>query len=162
MGITANERGAIRRFTPAQSETADDLIDPVGEASRESFPASDSPAWAMGGDTESAVIEVSDNQAENRFEAHACGKTAFLLYRRMPGSLVLMHTQVPTELEGHGIGSKLVRAGIDSAHEHGLKVAPACGFVIDYIRRHQEYVNFVHPDYRARVTEVACPLQLPG
>jgi predicted GNAT family acetyltransferase len=155
MGINANESEAERRSLPAQSEAADDLIDLVGEASRESFPASDSPAWAMGREAESAIIQVSDNTAENRFEAHAGGNTAFLVYRRMPGRLVLVHTAVPTEFEGHGIGSKLVRAGIEFAREQGLTVVPVCRFVIDYIRRHQEYVDLVHPDYRDRVTQGA-------
>jgi len=156
MRINANEPETERRRPPAQSQAADDdLIDPVGEASRESFPASDSPAWAMGREAESAIIEVSDNQAGNRFEAHVGGKTAFLVYRRMPGRLVLVHTEVPTGFEGHGIGSKLVRAGIEFARGQGLMVAPVCPFVIDYIRRHQEYVDLVHPDYRARVTHGA-------
>jgi predicted GNAT family acetyltransferase len=155
MGINANESEAERRSLPAQSEAADDLIDLVGEASRESFPASDSPAWAMGREAESAIIQVSDNTAENRFEAHVGGNTAFLVYRRMPGRLVLVHTAVPTEFEGHGIGSKLVRAGIEFAREQGLTVVPVCRFVIDYIRRHQEYVDLVHPDYRDRVTQGA-------
>jgi predicted GNAT family acetyltransferase len=137
-----------------QSETEDE-ISPVGEASRESFPASDPPAGAMGREAGSAPVEVSNNQAENRFEAQAGGKNAFLVYRRKPGRLVLVHTEVPAELEGRGIGSKLVRTGIELAREQGLAVVPVCRFVIDCIQRHQEYVGVVHPHYRARVTKGA-------
>ena len=116
---------------------ADEPVDRVGETSRESFPAS---------------FDISNDQAENRFEAHIGGKTAFLAYRRMPGKLVLVHTEVPSELAGHGIGSALVRAGIEFAREHGLTIVPLCPFATDYIRRHPEYLDLVHPDYRGRVT----------
>ena len=154
MGINANEPEAAQRSPPVENQAADEPVDRVGEASRESFPASDSPAWAMGTEP-NPNLDISNDQAENRFEAHTGGKAAFLGYRRMPGRLVLVHTEVPTEFEGHGIGSKLVRAGMEFAREQGLTVVPMCPFVTDYIRRHQEYVDLVHPDYRARVTEGA-------
>jgi hypothetical protein len=73
----------------------------------------------------------------------------------MPGKLVLVHTEVPTEFAGHGIGSKLVRTGIEHAREQGLTVVPLCAFATDYLRRHQAYADLVHPDYRTRVTEGA-------
>ena len=97
-------------------------------------------------------LDISNDQVKNRFEVDIAGKTAFLLYRLMPGKLVLVHTEVPTESAGHGIGSKLVRAGLEFAREQGLTVIPLCPFATDYVRGHQEYLDLVHPDYRARVT----------
>jgi uncharacterized protein len=149
MGINANEPEAER-----QSPPADEQVDRVGEASRESFPASDSPAWAMGIEPDPS-LEISNDPVNNRFEAHIGGKTAFLAYRRMPGKLVLVHTEVPTEVAGQGIGSELVSAGLEFSRAQGLMLVPLCPFATDYIRRHPEYLDLVHPHYRARVTETA-------
>ena len=132
--------------------SADNPLDPVQEASEESFPASDSPAWAMGEEVHVSSAEVLNNEAANRFEASLAGRTAVLTYKRTAQEVVLYHTEVPTELEGHGIGSKVVRTGLEFARQHGLKVVPLCPFVVWYIQQHQEYVELVSPDYRARVT----------
>jgi hypothetical protein len=69
MGINANEPEAERQSPAVESQAADELVDRVGEASRESFPASDSPAWAMGIEPDPSV-DISNDQVNNRFEAH--------------------------------------------------------------------------------------------
>jgi len=48
--------------------------------------------------------QVTDNQAASRFELGADGSLAELLYRRVGNRLVLIHTELPVELEGRGIG----------------------------------------------------------
>ena len=88
-------------------------------------------------------MSVSENSARHRFEYEVEGKTAFLDYRRSPGIVALMHAEVPTELEGRGVGSHLVRGALDLIRPTGDKVVPACSFVAAFIRRNPEYQDLV-------------------
>lgn len=92
-------------------------------------------------------VEVRDNQGENRYEAIVDGMTAVLDYRLQDGGIRLVHTGVPGELEGRGVGSALARHALDDARQRGLAVWPQCPFVASYIRRHPEYLDLVDPDY---------------
>lgn len=87
---------------------------------------------------------VTDNPAASRFEYTADGYLAELTYRLRAGRLVLLHTGTPAELEGHGIGSALVRAAIDRAARENLVVVPLCPFARAWLER--------HPDEASRVT----------
>lgn len=87
--------------------------------------------------------EVVDNQAAGRYELAVEGGTAVLSYTRDGDTLRLTHTEVPAELEGQGIGSRLVKQVLDRARAEGVKVAPWCPFVREYIDRHPEYRDLV-------------------
>jgi hypothetical protein len=84
-------------------------------------------------------MSVVDNPARNRFEMVLDGGTAFASYRRAGDVLIVPHTEVPPQLEGRGFGSALVKGVLELARAQGLKVRPACPFVVDYMRRHPEY-----------------------
>ena len=53
------------------------------------------------------------------------------------------HTFVPEAQRGHGVGSRLVEAGLAAARERGLKVDPQCPLFADYIARHPETRDLV-------------------
>ena len=86
---------------------------------------------------------VVHDPAAGRFELRVEGRLCELVYHRAGGTIVFTHTGVPPELEGRGLGSLLVRAGLDYARAQGLKVVPLCPFVGAYLRRHPEYQDLV-------------------
>ena len=86
---------------------------------------------------------VRDNPERNRFELPLDGHTAFSEYRRTGDVLTIMHTEVPPELNGRGIGSALVRGMLAIVRRDGLKVVPRCPFVRAYIGKHSEYADLL-------------------
>jgi predicted GNAT family acetyltransferase len=81
---------------------------------------------------------VRDNPALKRFELDLNGRTAVAYYQLSPGVITFTHTEVPPELSGHGIGSKLVRGALEAARQQGLKVVAKCPFVGAYMAKHPE------------------------
>lgn len=95
-----------------------------------------------------AEPEIVDNRALSRFELHAEGEIAFILYSRSPSSIRLIHTEVPHALRGKGVGSKLVSGVLRLAHQEKLNVVPACPFVAQYVKRHPEHATIIDPQHR--------------
>ena len=88
-------------------------------------------------------MDIVNNEAERRFETTSDGHTAELTYRRHGDRLVLVHTAVPDELEGMGVGGALVTAAVDFAAQHGLTVAPKCPFARGWLERHPDVAKQV-------------------
>ncbi len=86
---------------------------------------------------------VRDNTARHRFELEVDGHTAFVTYRPGDGVITLVHTEVPKELAGKGVGSALAKGALDLVRASGLKVVPLCPFIAAYIRKHAEYGDLV-------------------
>lgn len=97
-------------------------------------------------------ITIHDNAAEQRYEVQIGDATAVLVYERDGQQIALVHTDVPNELEGHGIGGKLAKFALDDARARGLAVIPICPFVVSYLRRHPDEMDVVAPHARMRVT----------
>ena len=86
---------------------------------------------------------VRDNTKLHRFELDTDGHIAFSEYKRGDGLLTIMHTEVPKELGGRGMGSTLMKGVLDTARVQGLKVQPLCPFAKAYIERHSEYADLL-------------------
>ncbi len=85
---------------------------------------------------------VRDNADRHRFELELDGRIALSQYRREGDTLTILHTEVPKEHSGKGVGSALVRGLLDIARAQGMKVLPKCPFVAGYMDKHAaEYAD---------------------
>jgi uncharacterized protein len=90
------------------------------------------------------MSDVRNNTAQNRFELDVNGHQAVAYYRMAPGVITFVHTEVPQELSGRGIGTKLIRGALEMARAQGLKVVPQCPFVSAFMGKHPEYNDLLH------------------
>ena len=93
--------------------------------------------------SETQTYQVEHNLSASRFEVRLENHLAVLDYRKMDDTILFTHTGVPSALEGRGIGSALVRTGLDYARQQSLKVASMCSFVDAFIRRKPEYQDLL-------------------
>jgi predicted GNAT family acetyltransferase len=89
------------------------------------------------------MTEVTDNQAQHRFELAVDDHVATSEYSLKDGVIAFMHTEVPEALAGKGIGSKLIKGALDQARKRGLQVVALCPFVKAYIEKHDEYADLL-------------------
>jgi predicted GNAT family acetyltransferase len=93
--------------------------------------------------------EVVDNRDDGRFELAVGGHVGELFYRVNGDRLVLIHTEVPEELAGQGVGGRLVRASLDRAAREGLTIVPLCPFARRWMADHPDEVRGVGVDWKA-------------
>ena len=84
-----------------------------------------------------------DREERNRFELDVEGTIAFVTYRKSPETITLVHTEVPPELGGKGVGSKLVKGALDLVRAEGPKVIAECPFVKGWIEKHPDYTDLL-------------------
>lgn len=94
-------------------------------------------------------IIVTDNPGAHRFETTVEGHLAIAEYNLIAGGIVFTHTEVPSALEGRGIGKALIVHALGEARARGLKVMPICPFFAAYMKKHAETHDLVHPSYRS-------------
>lgn len=90
------------------------------------------------------ATQVIDNQEQHRFELPLGGDQTAVAYYQIDGNRVLLtHTEVPKELSGQGIGSRLARGVFEAIRASGRKAVPRCPFMHDFVARHPEYSDVV-------------------
>ena len=83
-------------------------------------------------------IAIQHNPAATRFEAVVDGMLCRSDYRLHGDTMMLVHTEVPAQLEGKGIASALVKAAFKHAADTGMDVLPVCSYVRAWVQRHPE------------------------
>lgn len=96
-------------------------------------------------------VDVRNNPDAHRFEAKVDGHLAIAEYNLIKDGVVFTHTEVPQALEGRGIGSALIRAGLAWARAENRKVMPQCPFFAAYMKKHAETHDLVHPSFRSAI-----------
>jgi predicted GNAT family acetyltransferase len=87
--------------------------------------------------------EVVNNRSKHRYELAVEGHIAASYYTLADGVITFVHTVVPPELGGKGIGSRLIRSALDQVRSDGLKVIPECPFVKAFIEKHTDYQDLL-------------------
>jgi predicted GNAT family acetyltransferase len=88
-------------------------------------------------------LTVENNEAQSRFEIRIGDAVAVLEYELQGPRIVLIHTEVPKDLEGRGIGGKLASTALTYTREHNLKAVPNCPYVSAWLMRHPEFEDVV-------------------
>jgi predicted GNAT family acetyltransferase len=87
--------------------------------------------------------EIVNNKAHHRFELVVDGHLAAAHYAMEGDVITFVHTEVPPELGGRGIGSILVQGALDQVRAAGWKVVAECPFVKAWIGKHPEYKDLL-------------------
>jgi uncharacterized protein len=136
------------REKPSSDPKADSRLD---SALEDTFPASDPVSFEHsdhagappGHKTPDRPADVVDNPSQNRFELALEASVAVAYYRRDGNRLTLLHTEVPQELSGRGIGTRLADGVFQILRAEGVRVVAKCPFMAAYASRHPELTGML-------------------
>lgn len=93
---------------------------------------------------------VANNTTDQRFELTVDDHVAFINYRIEAAGdndgavYVFEHTEVPPELGGRGVGSRLASGALEAVRQAGGRVRSECSFVSAFVkRRHDQYEDIL-------------------
>ena len=89
------------------------------------------------------MSDIVNNKAQHRYELAVESHIAATYYKVEDKIITFIHTEVPPELGGKGIGSKLIRGALDQVRADGLKVIAQCPFVKAFIEKNADYQDLL-------------------
>ena len=88
--------------------------------------------------------ELRHDAEASRYELLADGRVVGVADYRAAGSAeVFHHTEIERELQGQGLGERLVRGALDDVRRRGARIVATCWFVADFVAEHPEYADLV-------------------
>ena len=87
------------------------------------------------------MSDVINNRDHHRYELEVEGHLATEHYKLDGNVITFEHTDVPKELGGKGVGSRLVQGALDQVRAAGLQLIPQCPFVKAWIEKHPEHAD---------------------
>lgn len=88
--------------------------------------------------------KLIDNAALHQYEFRVGDLIPRIEYiKTKNGEIYLTHTEVPSALEGKGVGSNLVRQALEDIERQQLRLVPLCPFVAGYVQKHPEWKRLV-------------------
>ena len=89
-------------------------------------------------------IEVVDQPESSRYALTVGGEMVGAAEYELSGNrMTFTHTEVDTDFQGRGLGTRLVGSALDDARSRGLVVVPACTFVAGFIDRRPAYADLL-------------------
>ena len=89
------------------------------------------------------MTDVVNNKAQHRDELVVEDHLAATYCTLADGVITFVHTEVPSELGGKGVGSRLVKGALDQVRADGLQVVAQCPFVKSWIDKHADYADLL-------------------
>lgn len=84
-------------------------------------------------------FELRDAPRLSRLELLVDGElAATAIYRKDPGKMTFMTTDVMEGFEGRGIGGRIVKEALKAAKEQDREVVAVCPFMTGYLEKHPE------------------------
>ncbi len=85
-------------------------------------------------------IKINQSESKGEFIAVKDGKEMGKMTFSKAGNdrIIIDHTEVNPEFKGLNVGNELVKAGVEFARQHQLKVIPLCPFANAIIRKNKD------------------------
>lgn len=94
-------------------------------------------------DTQHELV-IRDDEESHRYVAEVAGqRVGMAVYHMRSGRQFFVHTEVDSDHQGQGIGTRLVREALDNVRGRGGMVVPICPLFAAYIKAHREYDDLV-------------------